>query len=140
MGTAETLKGDKMKTSYINCHPEIAESLQRGEHIRCYIREVAKSKRYRTIIAYVNGNYIDHNLVKLIHEQCEVTMIKKETYVIDAISMMKGLIERGYQVSEKGNWKLKDKVFYVNWWQLCDEDNFVDGCFEDWMLWEREVE
>jgi len=134
-----------MKTSYERCHQEIAESLQRGEHIRCRCKAASGPGLINVegicIIAYIFnpesalGRYLDINGFGYDIAYPMIT----ETYVIDAVSLMKGLVERGYKVSEKGNWKLKDKVFYVNWWQLCGETEVVEECFEPWMLEEREV-
>ena len=123
-----------MKTSYKNCHPEIAASLQRGEHIRCVCNNFP-----HTIIAYVQGYdypYIDDTSCKYDN----AVPIKTTTYVIDAVSMMKGLVERGYVLDHKGYWSLgMDDGISPSMWIYCGKP-VIDYIWEPWMLIDKEVE
>ena len=129
-----------MKTDYTNCNQDIADSLKRGEHIRCYIIEDTKAERKRTIIAYLNGCYVDGNLNKIQSNKCSVRLVATETYIIDAVSMMKGLAKRRYKVDTLGYWSdgVGNSLAPIMWFR-CGKTTCAKYTWEDWMLEEREV-
>jgi len=125
-----------METSYEGCHPEIAESLKRGEHIEC----ITKTSRVKeTIIAYLsrsNKPYVSSAGIFLSYAE----PITTETYVIDAVSMMQGLVDRGYTYVSEGQWSTDGgyEHFEPEWWGDCGK---VKRCsMPDWMLIEKETE
>ena len=124
-----------MKTDYTGCNKEIAESLKRGEHIEC----ITKTSRVKeTIIAYLsrsNKPYVSSAGIFLSYAE----PITTETYVIDAVAMMKGLIERGYTVDKHGWWFTEVSVLRSNAWSYCGKLPSSALTWEDWMLEERET-
>jgi len=128
-----------MKTSYSGCNPEIAESLQRGEHIKC-ISFDGNTKTEITVCAYdsnVMASYVCTNR----QDWDTAEPIKTATYVIDAVAMMKGLVERGYLHIGNGDWALGKKEVLSPVWSQCGE--ILTGNrrgWEPWMLEQKEVE
>lgn len=130
-----------MKTSYEGCNKEIAESLKCGEHIPCSI-SLGTQKEKVLIISYslntkLKAPYVGENGERYVNP----IPIKTETYVIGAIEMMKGLVERGYAVDRQGWWINENSVNMTpSAWQYCDKPEFLRYDWEDWMLEEREVD
>ena len=125
-----------MKTSYLGCNKEIAESLKRGQHIKCICGGSVPAK----VIAYVEGSSYPYRTTGSCCSYSIAEPIKTETYVIDAVSMMKGLVKRGYKVTDDGNWKKNNHVdFITEKWRFCGFLLPSGYAFEDWMLEEREV-
>lgn len=63
------------------------------------------------------------------------------THVIDAVPMMRELIERGYTYDAKGVWVLECEVSFVAW-HMCGhkfENEPPNSNWPEWMLEQREV-
>ena len=127
-----------MKTDYTNCHPEIAESLKRGEHIRCKAAGRDDDRAVVLVTAYLGKERL------YLSDKGEfwhtLEPIKTETYVIDAVSMMKGLVERRYNVLDDGTWvKLNYMSVTTDIWQHCDYRQPYNVPYDSWMLEKREI-
>lgn len=133
-----------MKTSYEGCHPEIADSLKRGEHRSC---NVGENHYPVTIVAYcIKENPSRPYLSSGGSYYANAEPVKTETYVIDAVSMMEGLIESGYKPDREGYFIPSGEpknisCFTLDSWIKCGKRKENDGhLWEPWMLEEREVE
>ena len=136
--------GDGMKTSYKNCHPEIAASLQLGEHIECILwdRKDDSRKYEQTVVAYTGGSEDHTNYLTMDGDYWDCAIPHKtETYVIDAVSMVKGLVDRGYEPTMAGEW-CKDGVrFLPRLFTYCDKPHdLANADLKDWMLIDKETE
>lgn len=127
-----------MKTSYEGCHPDIAESLKRGEHARCISKDGAAETKM-TICAYdasVMASYICTGRM----DWDTAEPVPTETYVIDAVSMMEGLVKRKWEQQSDGSWRQPNgfvtapTIFFE-----CGARPTHTGGYHDWMLVERDV-
>ena len=82
-----------MKTDYTNCHPKIAESLKKGEHIKCTALSYKKGCREieAVVSAYYEGEEYPYGTRTSSLFFAE-PLPKTETYVIDSVSIMKDRI------------------------------------------------
>ena len=135
-----------MKTSYKDCHPVVEEHLLRGEHCRCLCKLRASDsefiKRPVRIIAYIHdhendlGYYLDYEGIG--YDTVEPVMT--EARIIDAVSMMKGMIERGWVQMVSGDWELPSGYIMAAtvFLECGTRPNCIDG-YLDWMVEEIEI-
>ncbi len=98
-----------MKTSYKNCNPEIAVSLQRGDHIECQTFNFNKVilESSVTIIAYEEGSKFPYHSYDD-HYAIAEPIPKTETRVIGCVAMVEELLDRGFEPDNNGYFSKRD--------------------------------
>jgi hypothetical protein len=135
----------ELKTSYEGCHPEIAASLKRGEHIKCRVWDsLRETKRSEEIIAYAFGGAYPYRTYGEGYMYAE-PIPKTETRVIGPVEMMKQLVERGYkQTTTTGSWvnNTEQSAFPPTMFTVCDKPPSKGSTIAEqypWMLEEVEI-
>ena len=103
---------------YEGCNPKIAESLKKGVHIKCRVKD-ASWDNIRAICAFIKGRYMSTTgNIWDIAEPVPTT----ETRVKGPVEIMTVLINAGYSVDCKGDWDIEGNAEFVNtMWQYCGE-------------------
>ena len=134
-------KTPELKTDYTGCHPEIAASLKRGEHIMCrhptnhwitflvYAYSVKDCFKYRSA---TNGWY-----------QVAEPLPKTETRVVCLTTLVDRLIAYGYSQAPGGLWRSasQNATYPYNIFAMCGKGiSEAQKCvYADWMLEEVEI-
>ena len=136
---------EKVMNTYEGCNKEIADSLKKGIHIECRIKDAPSDMDEcylpnRTICAFVKGKYMSTTgNIWDIAEPVPTT----ETRVKGPVEIMTALINTGYSVDYKGDWGNggdDDVSMFVNtMWQYCGEKPQTDYKWEPEWLEEVEI-
>jgi len=109
-----------MRTSYNNCHPKIAESLQTGEHIKCRVWD-SETKNYsiHTVIAYrPNDNY------RYVTEECDAFInaepVKQK--VKSAKKILEILHKDGYKFNTYLFFNNNKRIFAFEMFNYCEKE------------------
>lgn len=131
-----------IKTDYTGCHPEIAASLKRGEHIEC--RHPEDHSLEFTVTSYCAGlKYRYGGFRNGLHDGYSDAepVPKTKTRVLGPVQLMQALVERGYKVSADGCWSIKRStcVILPSMWEYCGQTPCSSCSWEPWMLEEVEL-
>jgi len=129
------------ETDYTGCHPEVAESLKRGEHVVCHVvLNGDSSSRKVKVIAFSNGEYVTDNIHAYPCTEYSIKLVETETRVIKHVPMMQGLIDRGYVAYSEGFCIDKDDlIFYCKQFKYCGKIPTDTFTWEPWMIEEVEI-
>ncbi len=136
-----------MKTDYTRCQTEIAESLKCGEHIKCNVENPMHSlyedkRNDAKIVAYITDykNKLQYYLDDTGIGWDDAIPSTTEVRVISHISMMMGLLERGYVQEKNGKWSppSKRKLAATIFLECGKVPNQISEYY-DWMLTEVEI-
>ncbi len=114
---------NETKTSYSGCHPVIAESLRRGEHIECRVWDSEDDTLYpMTVISYREGDVCPYITDDIDGYRKAEPLPKTETRVKQPVALMQALIDAGYEVDVDGHWAKDDhRSFFPDRWFYCGE-------------------
>ena len=119
-------------TSYEGCHPVIAESLKRGEHVEC----ADGFGGIYTVVAYVFGDNFPYVCTDCKRRANLYPLPKTETWVIKASKLVKILEDEGYECDKKGFWRKEDhnvspEIFAYCGKPLAEMTHFPDKYLEE---------
>lgn len=101
------VKYNTKKIDYTGCDPVIAEHLQRGEVIECYVWDGIKTvgdRIIRYVVLYSFDAWYPYRTVDgVIYQHAEPIQLK-QTYVKKASDIVRWLEDNGYIVDVRGNW------------------------------------
>jgi len=112
---------------YEGCNPKIAESLKKGVHIKCRVKNASWDNDTcyiltNTICAFVKGKYM--STTGNIWDIAEPGTIT-ETRVKGPVEIMTALINAGYSINCEGNWDIEGDdeatMFLTYMWHYCGD-------------------
>ena len=117
---------------YRGCDPIIQSAVDRGKAIKCYVSDEIKTPNEMIcekvwIIGYAKGSSYPYVTDSRSGWEYATPMPAKQKYVKDSVSIMKLLIEAGYNVDSDGYWaKSCEQGFANKMWQFCGKEPSED--------------